>query len=79
MARAANIRLRPVAFGKGPIARAAGKMLLAMMARKMHASYLRSLATLERIVGEDLAAGRIERWPTKVPPPPTALRTGIAF
>jgi hypothetical protein len=54
-------------------------MLLAMMARKMHASYLRSLATLERIVGEDLAAGRIERWPTKVPPPPTALRTGIAF
>lgn len=59
-----DVRLKPVAFGKSWLARAAGKLLLTAMGGKLQASYQRSMAALSRVVAEDLAAGRVERQPT---------------
>ena len=55
-------RLRPVRYGKNALARAAGGLLLGLARRKVQPSFQRSVATLARIVGDDIAAGKVERW-----------------
>jgi hypothetical protein len=57
-----EVRLRPVRYGKGPFARSAGRLLLGLAKRKVQPSMARSVAALTKIVGDDIAAGRIERW-----------------
>jgi uncharacterized protein YndB with AHSA1/START domain len=57
-----EMRLRPVREGKGALARAGGKLLLAVSRGKISGSMQRSVATLAKIVADDLAAGQIEHW-----------------
>ena len=57
-----DIRLQPVAFGKGVLARAAGRMILSLMAGKQRAVFERSGAMLAKVVADDIAAQRIEHW-----------------
>jgi uncharacterized protein YndB with AHSA1/START domain len=57
-----ELRLRPVRSGKGPFAHLVGSFLLDRARRKVRRSVTHNMAALVKLVGEDLAAGRIERW-----------------
>jgi hypothetical protein len=57
-----EVRLRPVSDGKGPLARFAARFLLNRARRKVRPVVTHNMAALVKLVGEDLAAGRVERW-----------------
>ena len=57
-------RLQLVRYGNGPLSRLIAKPLLAMGAGKVEKSFKKSVATLASVVAEDIAAGKVERWPS---------------
>ena len=57
-----EVRLRRVGQSNGPLARVAGSLLLSRARRKVQPSVARNLAALAKVVEEDIASGRVERW-----------------
>jgi hypothetical protein len=55
-------RLQLVRCGTGPLSRLIAKPLLSMVAGKVEKSFKKSVATLAKIVEDDIAAGKTERW-----------------
>ena len=55
-------RLKPTRTGDGMAARLLARPMLAMAAGKIEKSFRKSLATLARVVSEDIASGKVERW-----------------
>ena len=55
-------RLRPVSRGNGLAGRLLGGALLGMAAGKVEKSFKASVANLARVVEQDIASGKVERW-----------------
>ncbi len=62
-------RLKPVKYGNGPIASLLARPLLALGAGKVEMSFQRSVANLAKVVNDDIASGKVERWQAAVKTP----------